>query len=117
MVQIGWKFRLNPRAGLVACALFSAVSVIAPARAHDEATWIQDRQLRNQTGEWCCGQGDCTAVEASAVKVTAGGYQLAVSGETIPFAETMPLSVDGRLWVCRRPDGTRRCVFARPPGS
>lgn len=98
----------------VLCVL---AAVNAPARAHEDARWIQDQRLRNQVGEWCCGQGDCEAVDKSAFTVTAGGYRLDHNGETIPFGEASPLSIDGRLWVCRRPNGSRRCVFDKPAGS
>jgi hypothetical protein len=117
----GWTSRSTP-AGTslrIAGALSALLVALAttPARAHDDAQWIMDQQLRNQVGEWCCGRGDCNAVEKSGFTVTSGGYQLIVSGETIPYSQTMPLSIDGRLWVCRRPNGTIRCVFDRPPGS
>jgi hypothetical protein len=116
----GWK-RGSTSAGKALLSMVGAAVLAAcatgTARAHDEAQWIMDQRLRSQTGEWCCGQGDCNPVEKSGFKVTANGYQLMANGETIPFGETMPLSVDGRLWVCRRPNGSRRCVFDRPPGS
>jgi hypothetical protein len=92
------------------------VNFIVEARAHDDAQWILDQKLTNRVGEWCCGPNDCEAVEAGDVRAGAGGYRLN-SGELIPYGETSPLSIDGRLWICRRPDGTRRCVFDRPPGS
>jgi len=37
-------------------------------------------------------------------------------GEFVPYDEATP-SPDGKLWICRRPDKTRRCVFGPPPGS
>jgi hypothetical protein len=87
---------------------------LRPARAHDDGQWIMDQKLRNQVGEWCCGKGDCNA---EAHTVGRGGYSLTATGELVPFSAAMPLSIDGRLWVCRRPNGTIRCVFDRPPGS
>ena len=36
--------------------------------------------------------------------------------EFVPFEEATP-SPDGKMWICRRPDHTRRCVFGPPPGS
>jgi hypothetical protein len=42
------------------------------------------------------------------------GYAM-VDGELVPFKETQP-SPDGAYWRCKRPDGTRRCFFAPPPG-
>jgi hypothetical protein len=121
MDAFGWNSTstpvlISPRMTIAGVALLAALAG-GPARAHDDGQWIMDQQLRNRVGEWCCGKGDCDPVDKSGFKVTSNGYQLAVNGETIPFGETMPLSVDGRLWVCRRPNGTRRCVFDKPPGS
>jgi hypothetical protein len=80
------------------------------AAAHD--SWISRGGLRNAAGEWCCGEGDCFT--ESAVHETRVGYQLS-SGEVIPFSEAQP-SPDGAFWRCKRPDGSRRCFFAPPPG-
>lgn len=117
----GWTSRSIPAGTSLRMAGMGATALVAlatgPARAHDDAQWIMDQRLRNQVGEWCCGKGDCNAVEASGFRTTSGGYQLSASGETIPYSQAMPLSVDGRLWVCRRPNGSIRCVFDRPPGS
>ena len=40
-----------------------------------------------------------------------------IDGELVPFDEAMPVAPpDGQLTICRRPDGTRRCVFGLKPG-
>lgn len=85
----------------------------ATAGAHDAADWINQLQLHNRMGEFCCGPADCAAVDGA--RETPAGY--AVGSEIIPYAEAMPFSIDGRLWICRAPDGHRRCVFNRPPGT
>lgn len=92
-----------------------AISLVVPI--HDDADWIGKQGLRNQFGEWCCGIQDCQPIDPANVIVGIGGYHIRSNGSTeiIPYSETMPLSPDGRLWVCRRPDGARRCVFDRPP--
>jgi len=82
-------------------------------RADGHDIWISQQARRNPAGEWCCGEGDCFV--ADKLQETKDGYLLP-NGELIPFSEAMP-SMDGAFWVCRRPDGTRRCVFAPPPGS
>jgi hypothetical protein len=84
--------------------------LVAPATAHD--SWISQGGHRNAAGEWCCGEGDCFVVDPP--RVTAGGYLLN-DGELVPFDEAQP-SPDGAYWRCRRPDGSRRCFFAPPPG-
>ena len=92
--------------GALVAALF-----LLPALAHD--SWISRAGLRNAAGEWCCGEGDCFVV--SGVTETTAGYRLP-DGEIVPFSETQP-SPDGAFWRCKRPDGSRRCFFAPPPGS
>lgn len=102
------------RSGLAALA---ALVIACPALAHDDAQWIMDQQVRNRVGEWCCGRGDCNPVNKDNYTTTARGYRLTETGEVIPYNETIPVSIDGRLWVCRRPNGSIRCVLDQPPGS
>lgn len=83
------------------------------ALAHD--SWISRGGLKNAAGEWCCGDGDCFVVPRESVSMSGGGYQL-FGVETVPFTEAQP-SPDGAFWRCKRPDGSRRCFFAPPPGS
>jgi hypothetical protein len=97
------------------------VGLSSAAFAHEDADWIQRQQLRNSMGEYCCGVGDCHPVDKANFIAGPGGYLVARTArgpreERIPYSEAMPLSIDGRLWICRRPDGTRRCVFDQPPG-
>jgi hypothetical protein len=93
-------------------ALFGVMALAHVALAHD--SWISRGGLRNPAGEWCCGIGDCKELNYSPRAVPAGF--LLHNGETIPQAEVMPVSPEG--WViCRRPDGSRRCVFSPPSGS
>lgn len=98
-----------------ALSLF-ALSLLAPALltasmalAHDN--WISRGGLRNTAGEWCCGDGDCPALNYTP-RITASGYQLQ-DGEVVPFSEAQP-SPDGSFVRCHRPDGSRRCFFAPP---
>jgi len=93
----------------VAFALFALVG--SPSLAHD--SWISRGGLRNASGEWCCGEGDCPALNYTP-RITASGYLLN-NGEVVPFSEAQP-SPDGSYVRCQRPDGTRRCFFA-PPSS
>jgi hypothetical protein len=85
---------------------------LAPSVAHD--SWISNGALRNAAGEWCCSEVDCKELNYTP-RVAPTGFILH-DGETIPQSEVMPLSPEG--WViCRRPDGSRRCVFSPPSGS
>jgi hypothetical protein len=64
-------------------------------------------------GEWCCGDYDCKSYMRTSS--TASGWM--IDGELVPFDEAMPIAPpDGQLTICRRPDGTRRCVFGLKPG-
>ena len=94
--------------------LIPALLAASFAVAHD--SWISRGGYRSPTNnEWCCGEGDCFVVPADNVHMNGVGYEL-FGLEMVPFTETMP-SPDGAFWRCKRPDGTRRCFFAPPPGS
>jgi hypothetical protein len=100
------------------------------AIAHD--SWISRGGLRNPAGEWCCGEGDCALLDGTAIHATPAGYVIRGYGtlqfsdpknatrewieDTIPFSQAQP-SPDGAYWRCQRPDKSRRCFFAPPPGS
>lgn len=107
MVRRSLRTPLALFAGALVSTLF-----VASAAAHD--SWISRGAFTNNAGEWCCGTYDCPTLNYTP-RVTAGGYQLE-NGEVIPFSETMP-SPDGTYVRCHRPDGTRRCFFAPPPGT
>ena len=92
--------------------IYLLMLAVYPAHAHD--SWISRGALKNQAGEWCCGDNDCQELNYTPHAVS-GGIQLE-TGETIPQSEIMPLSPEGYV-ICRRHDGTRRCVFAPPSGS
>lgn len=92
-------------------SFLTAVLLATAATAHD--SWINQGGHRNGAGEWCCGEGDCFVVDPP--RITAAGYVLS-DGEVVPFGEAQP-SPDGAYWRCRRPDGSRRCFFAPPPGA
>jgi hypothetical protein len=79
--------------------------------AHD--SWINRGGFKNTAGEWCCGDYDCKSYTRTSS--TAAGWM--IEGELVPFDEAMPVAPpDGQLTICRRPDGTRRCVFGLKPG-
>lgn len=88
---------------------------------HGDADWIQQQKLKNTMGEYCCGVQDCAPVDKAGFYAGPDGYVVIRQPqggreEHIPYSEAMPLSIDGRLWICRKQDGTRRCVFDQPPG-
>lgn len=93
---------------LSALILALGILLTSPAGAHD--IWINKERRTNAQGEWCCNTHDCFPVEA---KEAAGGF-LILPGEFVPRHEAQ-VSGDGRYWVCRRPDKTRRCFFFPPP--
>lgn len=88
-----------------------ALLFTSPALAHEN--WISEGGFKNQAGEWCCGAYDCHELGYSP-RVITGGYLLE-NDEAVRNSEVMPISPEGWV-VCRRPDGSRRCVFS-PPSS
>ena len=87
--------------------LLLAVTV---ANAHDH--WISRNGLKNAAGEWCCGDYDCKSY--TRLSSTPTGWL--IDNEVVPFDEAMPVAPpDGQLTICRRPDGSRRCVFGLKP--
>ncbi|WP_332692084.1 hypothetical protein [Devosia sp.] len=78
--------------------------------------------------EWfpveCCSDRDCARIDASAVRVVAGGYHVTVRpgshpmvpagseprSYTIPFREAKP-SQDAFFNICIAPDGRLLCFF------
>lgn len=97
---------------VVSVTLGISGALLLYANAHDNS-WISRGGLKNSAGEWCCGDYDCKAY-AKAESV-AKGWML--DGELVPYDEAMPIAPpDGQVTVCRRPDGTRRCVFGVKPG-
>lgn len=95
--------------------------LMSTACGHEDAAWIAQQKLKNRMGEACCGVSDCSPVDKHRFYTGPGGYVLphqfqSSRDEHIPYSEAMPFSPDGRLWICRKSDGTRRCVFDLPPG-
>lgn len=84
-----------------------------PPVGHSHDSWINMGGYRNTAGEWCCGENDCSSPEQ--IATTATGWVIN-GNEFVPYDEANP-SPDGRVWICRRPDKTRRCVFGPPPNS
>jgi hypothetical protein len=78
-----------------------------PLVGHAHDSWINKGGYRNAAGEWCCGEYDCESPE----QIASMGLGWVVNGiEDVPYHEATP-SPDGKVWICRRPDKTRRCVF------
>ena len=96
---------------LVRLLLVPALIVASPVLAHD--SWINRGFYRNSAGEICCGAYDCKSY--SRASSTASGWM--IDGELVPFDEAMPVPPpDGEVTICRRTDGSRRCVFGLKPG-
>lgn len=90
----------------LALALFSFAAL-----AHDN--WISRGSFKNSGGEWCCGDYDCKSYPRTISTPT--GWL--IDGELVPFDEAMPIAPpDAQVTICRRPDGSRRCVFGLKPG-
>lgn len=116
-------------AGIVFAAFAAVLGLLLityPAHAQDN--WIGRGGVHSAAGEWCCGIADCGVFQGP-VPITSQGYRLKgvvrmesrggwldPVDETVPFSEAQ-VSPDGAFWRCKRPDGSRRCFFAPPPGS
>ena len=95
----------------IAAGIAALILCDSPTFSHD--SWINKGGYRNTIGEWCCGDNDCESPE----RIATNGLGWVVNGgEFIPYNEATP-SPDGKVWICRRPDKTRRCVFGPPPGT
>ena len=91
--------------------LLPALIIASPVFAHD--SWINRGFYRNSAGEFCCGANDCKSY--SRTSSTTSGWM--IDGELVPFDEAMPVPPpDGEVTICRRTDGSRRCVFGLKPG-
>lgn len=110
-----FAFWLSVVAGIIAAVILGAFLALAfPMKAHAHDSWINRGGFRNPAGEWCCGDLDCKSY--SRTSSTAQGWM--IDGELVPYDEAMPVPPpDGQVTVCRRPDGTRRCVFGLKPGT
>jgi hypothetical protein len=93
--------------------LVSTTVLVSPTGTFAHESWINRGGFKNTAGEWCCGDYDCKSYTRTSS--TATGWM--IEGELVPFDEAMPVAPpDGQLTICRRPDGTRRCVFGLKPG-
>jgi hypothetical protein len=88
-------------------------ATLSLAYAHGSGEWIQRGGYRNAAGELCCGERDCVAISGEEISVTAAGYFVRSTHETVPFGEVLP-SPDGNFWRCHW-GGKRKCFFAPPP--
>ena len=96
--------------------LAAACLVLAITKAHAHDSWINKGNYKNKAGEWCCGDYDCK--DYTRTQSTAKGW--IVEGELIPYDDAAVIDhvapPDGGVSICRRPDGSRRCVFGLKPG-
>ncbi len=100
-----------------ATVLFTAIAIlftIHVAWGHD--SWISRGAYKNKQGEWCCGDYDCKSY--SQTLTTPKGW--VIEGEFVPYDDPGTIDKvvppDGGVTICRRPDGSRRCVFGLKPG-
>jgi hypothetical protein len=80
-----------------------------PARAHDTHAdgnprndWIAD--LKNSSGQQCCGNDDCRPVRVGGLTASAtGGIAVEIAGRRFAVSDdslVYDASPDGRAWVC-----------------
>lgn len=104
-------------AAVLAIFFLILVPLTSPAHSHDN--WVSQGNYRNTKGESCCNGYDCKdGIQYSAAPA---GWLLE-SGEFIPYEEGV-LDINKKvvvppmpgLSICRRYDGSRRCVFGIRP--
>jgi len=80
--------------------------------SHD--TWMNGKEVDPTTKSLCCGNGDCKVYPLEHAHMTAEGWYLEITNETIPWARVQ-FSPDGFMWRCSSrmtvPDKTI-CFFA-----
>jgi hypothetical protein len=110
------QFVIPFAAGLL--SIIAILSLIGNAMAHDN--WVSKGGYKNKAGEWCCGDYDCKDHEQTASTPT--GWM--VGAELVPYDEALQgdggkaiVPPNGSVTICRRPDGSRRCVFGVKPGG
>ena len=93
---------------------FAAAFLLAAPPVHAHENWVSKGRYKNAAGEWCCGAYDCKSYQE--IASTPHGWM--IGAELVPFDEAMPVPPpDGQLTICRRPDGSRRCVFGLKPSN
>lgn len=107
-----WTAALAGVCVVIITALFFLTFIPKSARAHE--SWVNSGAYKNTSGEWCCGDYDCKTYR----KASSSAEGWMIDGELVPYDEAMPvIPPDGQVTICRRPDGTRRCVFGIKPGT
>lgn len=118
------------------CLIATFALISSGVLAHDQfgnANWIADgHYLSPVDGSHCCGVSDCAVVSEEYVRLSVlkggyiingpvtygsgGGAIILKVDETVPFNQVHK-SRDGQYWRCKKPDGSRRCVFVPPPNT
>jgi hypothetical protein len=97
---------------------------VGVAQAHGDHQWIADADLHDPvTGQWCCRDSDCHAVDDAAVIYVGIGYYVREHGESdfefIEAQRAIPRSPDGRIHRCVEhgyvDDGVYSRCFIIPP--
>lgn len=92
---------------LLGVVLLLAVVLGPPARAHGDASWINDGKYTDANGVHCCSVTDCGVISADDVAAVPGGYS--VRGFLVPHG-SVHSSKDAQHWACTKPGGYR-CLF------
>ena len=102
----------------LARVLFSAI-LACPTLASAHDSWISRYKLHDpNSGEWCCNENDCSALDETRIVETKEGY-VVDRKFFVPSSRAIP-SYDGQYWACFNPGGLHghgpkrdvRCFFA-----
>lgn len=99
--------------------LLAVLALSAPAMAHDAIPTAQQPLGWKYPGG-CCSSNDCRRADDE-VKETANGYQIAETGEVVPYGDVrIKDSPDGEFHWCRHLAGVDAgktiCLFVPPRG-
>lgn len=96
----------------------SALLLVAGARAHGDAEWIQFDEMK-QGSAWCCGVHDCErAGQEQVIQLDHNHWRIVSTGQVFTRGQRGQFySKDADYWWCR-PDGkTVNCLFVPPEGT
>lgn len=102
---------------LVWLAFWLFVFPFSVARAHEGWEWIMNnpRYVAPDGYVHCCG-ADCGEVDDKDVTESDAGFTY--NGETLDRRKPgVYWTEDGKTRVCKRADGSPRCIFVKQPGS
>jgi hypothetical protein len=88
-------------------------AIATDAISHGTAQWIQDGGYLTAMNTPCCGDEDCTTIQAATVRpLDSGRYAVITDDGTFVIGpKGVHRSIDDHYWLCRFPNQAPRCLF------